>query len=207
MLPRKGTILDLGAGTMNFPLFALMKSPSRKVVAVDFAPQALLQGRKKLRLLLEGLPLDGHRWVEATLPNSRLRDVRADAVTLINVLYAMKDKQAMLLTAKANLKPGGTLILVDYTPRFRSAEKVKKFLLALASSAMLNHSPMTDFDLALISAIYLRKLTRGRGDEPGPEYLAPSALAELCQSLNFEVLESESVYAGSSRLFRLRNLG
>ena len=102
-VPRQGgRWADLGAGEGAFTLaLAELVGPDAHIVAVDRDAGALraVDGRFETRVADFTKPLD-------------LRDL--DGVVMANSLHFVRDKEPVLRTVRAMLKPGGRLIVVEY---------------------------------------------------------------------------------------------
>ena len=97
-----GSWADLGAGEGAFTLaLADIAGPEAHIVAVDRDAGALrgLDGRFETRVADFTRPLD-------------LQDL--DGVVMANSLHFVRDKQPVLESVLAMLKPGGRLIIVEY---------------------------------------------------------------------------------------------
>ena len=99
---RGGRWADLGAGEGAFTLaLAELVGPEAHIVAVDKDRRALraLDGRFETVVADFTRPLD-------------LRDL--DGVVMANSLHYVRDKQPVLESVRAMLRPGGRLIIVEY---------------------------------------------------------------------------------------------
>jgi len=99
---RGGRWADLGAGEGAFTLaLAELVGPEAHIVAVDKDRRALraLAGRFETVVADFTRPLD-------------LRDL--DGVVMANSLHYVRDKQPVLESVRAMLRPGGRLIIVEY---------------------------------------------------------------------------------------------
>lgn len=98
-----GSWADLGAGEGAFTLaLADLLGPDAHIVAIDKDARALqsLAGRVETRVADFTRPLD-------------LRDL--DGVVMANSLHYVKDKQPVLDAVRKMIKPGGRLIIVEYS--------------------------------------------------------------------------------------------
>lgn len=99
---RGGRWADLGAGEGAFTLaLADILGPDARIVAVDKDRGALraLVGRAETRVGDFTKPLDLHD---------------LDGVVMANSLHYVRDKQRVLESVRAMLRPGGRLIIVEY---------------------------------------------------------------------------------------------
>ena len=109
-IPRCDTVADLGCGSGD--LFPLLRKKAGRVIGVDRAPRMLEEarrrhlaesrrGRLELRLgELEKLPV---------------RDGEVDCAVICLALHHLPDPAAGIAEAARILKPGGTLIVVEWT--------------------------------------------------------------------------------------------
>lgn len=102
-----GRWADLGAGAGNFTVaLAELLGPGAEIVAVD-------RDRRALRALderLTGQPVTTLA-ADFTKPLD-LRDL--DGVLMANSLHFVRDKAPVLAAVRAMLRPGGTLLIVEY---------------------------------------------------------------------------------------------
>jgi ubiquinone/menaquinone biosynthesis C-methylase UbiE len=108
---RGGRWAELGAGEGNFTLaLADLLGPGALIIAVDRDRHALSvlaqeMGRRYPGTALEVIAADFTRPLE-------LKDL--DGVVMANSLHFVRDKRPVLRAVRAMLKPGGTLIVVEY---------------------------------------------------------------------------------------------
>lgn len=111
LVPKEGTIVDLGCGWGLFANLLCLASPARTVIGVDLsdgrirAAEESVGDRQNIRYIHEDI-------LRAELPAS-------DAFLLIGVLYmlAYDDQRGMLEKCYGALNPGGILLLKPYTVR------------------------------------------------------------------------------------------
>ncbi len=104
-------IADVGAGTGLFTqLFAARVGPQGRVYAVDIAKEfvdGVLQQARNARLTnVVG--------VVSTQKSTRLEEGSVDTVFISDAYHHFEDPQAMLASIRYALRPGGTLVIVDY---------------------------------------------------------------------------------------------
>lgn len=107
-------IADLGAGTGFYSIPAAKMAPKGKVYAIEIIPDMVTTIRNKTK--------------EAHLSNvdclvgdiekvggTKLADATADRVIASNVLFQVEHKESFADEIKRILRPGGKLLLVDWT--------------------------------------------------------------------------------------------
>lgn len=111
-------VADLGAGSGFYSIEAARAvAPMGKVYAVDIQ-----------RGLLERLKADANkqhvRNIEVIagdlerLGGSKIKESSCDAAIASNILFMIEDHKSFLLEAKRILKPGGRLLLIDWSASF-----------------------------------------------------------------------------------------
>ena len=110
--PRPGqAIADVGAGTGLFTrLFAARVGPQGRVYAVDIA-RNFVEGNLR-RARAEGL--DNVVGVVSTQADTRLAAQSVDLVFISDAYHHFEDPKAMLASIRRALRPGGTLVLVEF---------------------------------------------------------------------------------------------
>jgi ubiquinone/menaquinone biosynthesis C-methylase UbiE len=107
---------DLGCGSGYFSLpAARMVGSKGRVFSIDVQKSVLEQVRKQAQLLninnLETV------WSDLEIVGAtKISPNSLDMVFLVNTLFQIKDKMAALSEAKRLVKPGGTLLIVDWLP-------------------------------------------------------------------------------------------
>ena len=201
-LPKKEvTILDIGGGTLNVSTYLSLRSPERTIVAIDLSAKALSIGAKKLALVGTAAL---HQAAQISVFDPAFAHNSADGAVMFDVLFTMKNKKAALEKVYANLRGGATLVLIDPLPRVRSQEVLKGLLTEMALSAVANHSPMNDFDLALLAVASLHRMNRVRGNGGGASFMGPDRMERLVKEAGFHVDSSESALRGLSRILILK---
>lgn len=114
------TVADIGAGTgaFSFPV-AEKIGPTGKVYACDVQKDILVRlendardrGLKNIQTVLSNVEI--HQ-------GSKLRDASIDWVIVANVLYQIEDRPAFAKEMARIIKPGGALVLVDWSESFGS---------------------------------------------------------------------------------------
>ncbi len=108
-------VADFGAGSGFYSLAAAkMVSPGGKVYAVEV--QKDLLERLKGAASREGLHDLKVIWGDIEkLGGTHLKDFSADAVIVSNVLFQAEDKEGLIKEARRILKPGGKVLLIDWS--------------------------------------------------------------------------------------------
>lgn len=107
--PPGGRLLDLGCGTGRIAAAALRRDASVTVIAADFAPAMMLEGRLALG---KRQPL----WCAADALCLPFPDQRFDAVTSGYLLRNVLSPEQALQEQVRVLKPGGRLVCLDTSP-------------------------------------------------------------------------------------------
>jgi ubiquinone/menaquinone biosynthesis C-methylase UbiE len=112
-LREDNVVVDLGAGTGYYSIFAGALVPKGKVYAVEMDKNYLEIIKQKTK--------EAHlKNVEIIWGNiekiggTKVGDGVADAVIVSNVLFSLEDKETFLLEIKRILKPRGKVLLVDW---------------------------------------------------------------------------------------------
>lgn len=113
------TVADLGAGAGAFSLEAARRVGSEgRVYAVDVNKELLAKVkadamREQLASRIEIV------WADAEAPQgTKLADLSVDMVLLCNVLFLAEDKEALAKEANRILRPGGRVLVLDWTDSF-----------------------------------------------------------------------------------------
>ena len=203
MIPAKGVILDCGSGTGNFASSLLSASNGRKLVAIDISSQGLALARAKLELIdPTGRTFEIRR--ESLERALGRRKGYADGAVLNNVLYSLggRERKRVLRGIFQALRPGGALYLCDPQLGIQESKKgLKQFLKRIAADAVLNSSPMTELDLALVAYLNRELVSTERKGRP---FLAEEEISALVRSCGFQELRCESAYYDAAMLFHLR---
>jgi len=123
-LAENAVVADLGAGTGFYAVAAAELLPRGKVYAVEVQKDYISKIRDKVRTAHLGN-------VEAIWGNiekaggTKIKDGAVDAVLSSNVLFQVEDKGGFLNEIKRILKPGGKVLLVDWTEHAHAISKVK----------------------------------------------------------------------------------
>lgn len=110
LLPRTGTVVDLGTGTGD--LLPHLAPRAGRVVAVDFS-EAML---KTARTRAEALDLGNVGFVRGELEAVPLRSASADGVVASLVLHHAARPQEAVREMARLLVPGGRAVVVDFLP-------------------------------------------------------------------------------------------
>ncbi|HRY60175.1 MAG TPA: methyltransferase domain-containing protein [Patescibacteria group bacterium] len=111
------TVVDFGSGFGFFDVEAArMVGENGRVIAVDIRKEAL-DGVKQ-KSFASGLRNIFGVLADLTLPRSTtLPDATVDTVLIINLLYMIDDKAAVLKEAYRILKPGGKMVIMEWTEK------------------------------------------------------------------------------------------
>ena len=101
-----------GAGYFSIPLGQRVGS-SGKVYAIDIRQEALEATRAKARLL-HLFDIEPTRADLETLHGSNLKDGTMDKVIISNILFQAENKDAVVSEAYRILKPGGTVLAIEW---------------------------------------------------------------------------------------------
>ena len=104
-------VADVGAGTGLFTrLFASRVGPQGRVYAVDIA-RAFVDGNLARA---RAAHLNNVLGVVSTQTDTRLEESSADIAFICDAYHHFEDPKAMLASIRRALRPGGTLIVVDF---------------------------------------------------------------------------------------------
>ncbi len=107
-VPVGGTILDIGCGTGAFEQLILADHPQQRMIGVDLSEQMLAIARAKC----EAYPqVQFHASSVESLP---LADQSIDLVVSANAFHYFNDSQAALVEMHRVVKPGGTVVILDW---------------------------------------------------------------------------------------------
>lgn len=118
MLPAKGRLLDLGAGTGDLAREAIRQHPDVEAVAADFTLEMMRVGRHRLLDQAGSEPV--HAWTAADALHLPFVDEYFDAVVSGYLLRNVIDLKTSLAEQWRVLKPGGWLVALDTTRPRRS---------------------------------------------------------------------------------------
>ena len=109
-------VADLGAGTGFYSIAASRMVPSGKVYAVEVQKDFLTTIRNKIAEEhlnnIECILGDIER-----IGGTKIKDKVADAAIASNVLFQLEDKEKFIEEVKRILKPGGRLLLIDWSDK------------------------------------------------------------------------------------------
>ncbi|NEE50410.1 class I SAM-dependent methyltransferase, partial [Streptomyces sp. SID8455] len=108
--PKVRRVLDVGSGPGVVTCLLAEVFPEAEVVAVDPTPALLERTKDRARRL--GVS-DRVRTLEAELPKDAARLGEADLIWAGNSLHHMGDQRAALAAFAENLRPGGTVALLE----------------------------------------------------------------------------------------------
>jgi len=203
-LPLSGKIMDLGSGTGNFSLALAAWGPNRAFALVDQSQVGLDLAASKFRVMgSENEPLP--RLVKRSLLDEAAFP-ECDGAVLNNVLYsipAVSDKKAILERVYRSLSAGGAFFLNDPLPTTSDAAYFRQSFLHLILGAVTQHSPMTEFDLAVLAVANLR-LGEDDGKSDQSHFLSCAEIETLAQETGFKVENTRPTYAGISQTYFLR---
>lgn len=106
-------VADVGAGTGYFSVRFARALPEGRVYAVDVEPGMVEHVRKRAEA--EGL---GHLQAVLAAPDDPKIPAPVDVLFLCNTYHHITDREAWFRRARASLKPGGRVVVVDYRPDF-----------------------------------------------------------------------------------------
>ncbi|MBI2120508.1 MAG: methyltransferase domain-containing protein [Parcubacteria group bacterium] len=110
-------VADLGAGSGRYVLAVAHHVPIGKVYAVDINRDILPNIKKAA--IASGYHNVEVVWGDIDRPGgTNLRNESLDVVIVSNTFFQLEDKNAAVLEIKRILKPGGKLLLVDWTGSF-----------------------------------------------------------------------------------------
>lgn len=111
-------VADLGSGSGTYSI-ALAKAllSTGKVYAIDIHRDLLT--RLKNTAVNQGLYNIEVIWGDIDKPKgTKLRDSSVDMVFLCNILFQLEDKEGVVEETKRILKPGGRVLVVDWTDSY-----------------------------------------------------------------------------------------
>jgi len=110
LLPRRGTVVDLGTGAGD--LLPQLSPRAGRVVALDFSAPMLAHARARAR----GLRLANVTFVRGELEAVPLPDASADGVVASLVLHHAARPEVAVREMARLLAPGGRAVVVDFLP-------------------------------------------------------------------------------------------
>jgi demethylmenaquinone methyltransferase/2-methoxy-6-polyprenyl-1,4-benzoquinol methylase len=113
-VPNSGKLLDLGAGTGDLALEALIQHPDAHVVAADFTLEMMRTGRGRPKL--KGLYKADLDWTSADAQSLPYPGHTFDAVVSGFLLRNVSDLDQCLSEQRRVLKPGGWIVALDTSP-------------------------------------------------------------------------------------------
>ena len=117
-LPDNSIVADFGAGTGAYTIAAAKAMHSTgKVYAIEVQKNLLTSLENSCKS--EHLGNVSYIWGNCELPNGvKLSDATADFVIVSNILFQAEDKKGVISEARRVLKPGGRLLVIDWTASF-----------------------------------------------------------------------------------------
>jgi ubiquinone/menaquinone biosynthesis C-methylase UbiE len=112
------TVVDIGAGLGAYTFLAADRVGADGAVYAIEVQLSHVDGLKDMagKDAIENLHV---LWADAELPNgTKLRDEVGDMVILTNVLFTIEDKSGLVKEIYRILKPGGKILLVDWSESF-----------------------------------------------------------------------------------------
>lgn len=114
LLPKSGTILDMGCGFGLFSLFLAIRSPERQLHGVDVSGKRIAAARTAAqRLGIENVEFEQADICDYAVTNDW------DGIFTLDLLHHVEPKARMefLRAARNHLKPEGVLVIKDITTR------------------------------------------------------------------------------------------
>lgn len=103
-------IADIGAGTGYFAVRIARLVPEGQVIATDLEPDMV----RYLAARAQREHLSNLRAVQGTATSSGLAPNSVDAILMVHVWHHVGDKAALAKDLAAALRPGGTLVVVEF---------------------------------------------------------------------------------------------
>jgi demethylmenaquinone methyltransferase/2-methoxy-6-polyprenyl-1,4-benzoquinol methylase len=113
-LPKGGSLLDVGSGTGDIALEALLRDPGLRVTAVDYSFQMIMVGLRRSA---------GQKvfWCNADALQLPFPDTTFDSVTSAYLVRNVKDVLQAFQEQMRVVKPGGSIVCLDTSPTPYSA--------------------------------------------------------------------------------------
>lgn len=151
-------LLDCGCGTG--PMISLLyeKDPSKHYTGIDLTPKMIEVAQAK--------NLKGVDWVVGDCENLPFEENSFDAIICSNSFHHYPDPQAFFHSVKRALRPGGRLILQDYTAPGPVLWLMNHTEMPLAN--LVGHGDVAAYSLATVrgfcetAGLKVEKLKRGR---------------------------------------------
>lgn len=106
-----GIVLDLAAGTLDVALAVLAAHPAAIIPAIDFCPQMLVAGQKKLKGKTQKTRISPLAGDALHLP---INDNCADSLTMAFGIRNIKDRQSAFKEMLRVLSPGGRACILEF---------------------------------------------------------------------------------------------
>lgn len=157
-LPKTGQITDWNCGTGNLAAGLLLAVPERKLMAIDSNPRAVIAAK---RLQKHFFP-EGNSAFSAKVGSPLSPELSipvSEGAVIHNGLFLMESDSAKIEFLKevaANLLPDGLLLLVEPKPWLQKQSVLRLWLTRMIRSAVQNHSPVSEFEIALFTEVQRR---------------------------------------------------
>lgn len=105
MIPKSGTIIELGCGEGLLTNYLAISEPKRKIIGYELVPERLVAAKKKIKNTT-------YKVADVT----KLKLFKADIFILFHVLHHLPsktDQEKLLINIKKYLNKNGKLIIVD----------------------------------------------------------------------------------------------
>src|SRR6185503_19882908 len=107
-------LLDVARGTGLFAAMIKAQRPSLRITGVDVSPDTLELARRRL----PSAPDNAVEWKQGFVESLPVESARFDVLTCTNAFHLVQDAPAASREFRRVLRPGGTLVLVDWCTDF-----------------------------------------------------------------------------------------
>lgn len=196
-------IVDYGTGTGNIAVLLKFLQPARQVTGLDISPDNIGLAKDKMRHF--GGHGDQDRLYVADLTRAEQSDTMtegADGAVTINVNYALPSgaRRFFIKRIYDDLVPGGVLVFNDPVVVSSDRAHMRRFVRGVASDAVHNESPMTEFDLAWMAYFNGVKV----GETAGHTLSTATQLIDHVRSADFELMDCRKSYYDMNVFLSLR---